>query len=170
MNTGQIMLSLGAIVLLSFLILRVNSLNIDVQENNINFRLGVVATSFANTYLDLIKSKAFDEVVTDTTISKILISNLTYPLGPELGETLANYDDIDDYNFNGNVLQDTTVLVNPEDPTKKTPLFYTSEVYYVLPNDPNSKSNSRQWFKRIDFKVWAYEMTDTIKLSVVIGY
>lgn len=170
MNTGQTLLSLGAILLLSVLIIRINSVTIETQEDHINTRLGVVAISFANTYIDVIKSKAFDEVVMDTTKSQIVLSDLTYPPGKESGEVFPNFDDVDDYNFSGTILTDTTTLVNPSDPSKYTPLYYTSSVYYVSFNNPNQPQMSRQWNKRIDVKVWAKEIKDTIKLSLITGY
>lgn len=170
MNTGQTLLSLGAVALLSFLILRVNTLSVETQEDHINTRLGVVALSFANSYLDLIRNKAFDEVVLDSTISNIILSNLTYPPGAEPGEIFQNFDDIDDYNLKGVVLEDTTTLVNSVDPAKKTKIYYTSNVYYVNSNNPSVIQTSRQWNKRIDVKVWTKEMKDTIKLSLITGY
>ena len=170
MNTGQTLLSLGAVALLSFLVIRINSFTIETEEDHINTRLGLVAISFASTYLDVIRSKAYDEVVLDSTKPSISLNDLTYPLGSEPGEIFPNFDDVDDYNFNGEVRQDSSTLVNPFDNSKKTLLYFTSSVNYVSPNNPNQILTSKEWTKRIDVKVWAKEMKDTIKLSLITSY
>lgn len=67
MNTGQTMLAVGAMMLLSFLVLRFNSVHITSAQASYNAKFGIVATSLANSLIEEAKDKAFDELVLDTT-------------------------------------------------------------------------------------------------------
>ncbi len=171
MNTGQMLLTLGAVVLLSVLILRVNSTSLGVQGSHVNSKLAIVAISIANSYIDYAKSKAFDAVILDTTKTNIVLSDLTYPLGKESGEVYPFFDDFDDFNMGANeFLTDTTTLVHPLNPSAYTPFYINSTVYYVSPTDLNTPLTDKQWNKRMDVKVWADGMEDTVKISTVTGY
>ena len=48
MNTGQTMLAMGAMMLLSFLVLRFNSIHLTSAQASYNSKFGIVATSLAN--------------------------------------------------------------------------------------------------------------------------
>lgn len=171
MNTGQMLLTLGAVVLLSVLILRVNSTSLSVQGSHVNSKLAIVAISIANSYIDFAKSKAFDAVILDTTKTNILLSDLTYPLGKESGEVYPNFDDFDDFNMSpSEFIIDTTTLVHPLDPSAYTPFYINSTVYYVSPSDLNTPTTTRQWNKRMNVKVWADGMEDTVRITTVTGY
>ena len=56
MNTGQMMMTLGAMMLLSFLVLRVNSSQVVAQGTITDSKLGIVALTVANTYVDCEKT------------------------------------------------------------------------------------------------------------------
>lgn len=167
MGTGQMMLTLGAVILLSFLILRFNGTTMTAQEMTIDSKMGILAISVANSYIDVAKRLAYDEVVLDTTKPNILLSDLTSTLGPELGESYPNFDDFDDYNLNGVVIVDTTTLINPSKSLKATPFYITSTVYYINTANPDIPSMVKTWNKRMDVKVWTDGLIDTVRMSII---
>lgn len=175
MNTGQMMLTLGAIMLLSFLILRVNSSQILAQGTMVDSKLGLVGLTVANTYIDFAKRQVFDKASLDASIMVVKKSDLTAPgdLGPETGEIYPAFDDLDDFNLQkyNIIITDTTVLVDKNNPSSYTPFYITSRVYYVNDDkaNPNLNSvvNTRTWYKRLDVLVWATGLNDTIKSSSI---
>lgn len=130
-------------------------------------KMGILAISVANSYIDVAKKKAFDEVVMDTTKPTILLSDLTSALGKEPGEVYPDFDDFDDYNLNGEVIVDTTTLINPSKSASPTPFYITSRVYYITGANPNSPAMVKTWNKRLDVKVWCDGLVDTIRMSSV---
>lgn len=95
MNTGQSLMSIGALILLSLASLRFNSVileNTNVETEN---KVYLTAFSLADDLIEEIKQKAFDERTID--FQAINVNQLTYPLGKE-GEAWPYFDDIDDYN------------------------------------------------------------------------
>ena len=95
MNTGQMLLSIGALILLSAMILRVNnsllSTGTTVQESK--FR--VLATSLATSYIEEASRKQFDE---NTAVAILDSSLLSTQMGLDGAETISDCDDFDDYN------------------------------------------------------------------------
>lgn len=168
MSTGQMMLALGAVILLSFLILRFNGTSFTAQEMTMDSKMGILAISVANSYIDVAKKKAFDEVVMDTTKPSILLSDLTSSLGKEAGEVYPDFDDFDDYNLPvGEVIVDTTTLINPSKSASPTPFYITSKVYYVTSANPNAPAMVKTWNKKLEVKVWCDGLVDTIRMSTV---
>ncbi|MBK7228021.1 MAG: hypothetical protein IPH97_03915 [Ignavibacteriales bacterium] len=175
MNTGQMMLTLGAMLLLSFLILRVNSTQLLSQETITDSKLGIVALTIANSYMDFAKRRVFDTVIADSIFNDPTVAMCTAPnaLGPEIGENYPNFDDIDDFNLWDPALSrfitvpDTTTLSSATDPNLFTEFFVTSSVYYVPESDFETKANIRTLFKRIDVRVWTEQMKDTLVYSSI---
>ena len=170
MNTGQSILTIGAMLLLSVLILRVNgSINSSGQYVSTS-KIGLTAISLAQSRLEEIKSKAFDEKTVSNVQSST--SNLTSPakLGPDAGESYPNFDDIDDYN--GFTWTDT-VQVDPNLPKSGSNVEYFNEscsVVYVPSTPPFSTSNTQTWNKMITVSVTHKMMTDTITISTIFSY
>lgn len=97
MNTGQMMIGIGAISLVVLTILNFNRTSLTTQDSLIYNKHFILATSIAQSMLDEISSKAYDEeIVKGTTISSE--SNFSTSLKAEVYENYPNYDDIDDYN------------------------------------------------------------------------
>jgi len=173
MGTGQMMLTIGAMMLLSILILRVNSTSVVSQGTIIDSKMGIVSLTVANTYVDYAKRQVFDKAVFDSTISIVSVGDLTAPgsLGPEAGEVYPNFNDFDDLNLwdpaigRNIVITDTTTLQSSTVPGLFTPVYITSRVYYVNESNLELRVNNRTWFKRIDVYVWTDTSTDTLKYS-----
>ena len=142
MNTGQSMLSIGAMMLLTFLILRFNSIQLTTAEAAYNAKFGIVATSLANSLIEEAKDKVFDEVVFDTTKTINSAADFSPVLKSESGEVYPNFDDFDDYNGangNGFYYLDTLSLRNPQT-GKATRFEIRSTVDYVADSNPDIKS------------------------------
>ncbi len=168
MNGGQMMITIGALMLLSIVILRVNIGNLNTNEVLIESKVEILATSLANSIIEEAFTKEFDENTLSTPAE--LLSNLTpaTSLKPE-GETYPNFDDMDD--FNGlDIFKDIPGGDNYE-------IICTVE--YVDPANPEIASAIRTWNKKITVKVTSKGMTqilndqtiqDTIKMSSVRSY
>ena len=159
MNTGQMMLAAGAMVLLSLVVLRVNntflSTNTVMQES----KFGVLATSLAQSVIEEAESKAFDELsISNPTTSPNDFTPVN-SLGIE-GETYPNFDDFDDYN---NYTKDVTNLPSA--------IFHIScRVNYFDPTNPNVAATTKQWSKKITVTVTSESSQDTIRLSSIFSY
>lgn len=169
MNTGQTLLTIGAIVLLSFVILRVNNNFLLTSTVLTETQTGVLAVSLATSRMEKANSLAFDESTADTT-TVTLPNQLTrlIDLGPDNGEVSDSlFDDFDDYN--GFITVDS--LANG---VYKT----ICQVDYVDATTPDIISNQRTWHKRIIVRVtspsfirdWETMEQDTISLTSIFSY
>lgn len=166
MNGGQMMITIGALMLLSIVILRVNTGNLNTHEVLIDSKVQILATSLANSIIEEAFTKEFDEY--NVLYPAELLSNLTSvsDLGPEGGESYPNFDDMDD--FNGlNIVKNIADADNYE---------ISSKVEYVNPANPGIASPIRTWDKKITVKVTSRGMLnrngiqDTIKMTSVRSY
>ena len=170
MNTGEILLTIGAMLLLSILVLRVNNTLFNSGTVVTNSKLGLTAISLAQSRLEEIKSKAFDDKTVSATVSSTSSLTPAGSLGHESGETYPNFDDIDDYN--GFTTTDT-VQINPNLPKTGSNVEYFREscsVVYVQSNSPDVTSSSQTWNKKITVSVTNSMMSDTITSSTVFSY
>ena len=152
-------MSIGAMMLLSILVLRVNNTFQNTSSVLLNSKLGLLATSIATSQIEEISRLAFDESTVGNSVSSV--SSLTAPglLGPETGEVYPNFDDIDD--FNGYTRTDSSM----------TAIFNIScSVQYVSSASPDVISSTPTWNKKITIYVSSPSMRDTIKMSTVYSY
>lgn len=96
MNTGQMMIGVMAMGLLTLTILNFNKGSLTTQDNLIYNKEFILATSVAQSILDEISTKEFDEeIVKGKTIDSE--NDFSSNLKSE-GESYSDFDDIDDYN------------------------------------------------------------------------
>ncbi|RPI65753.1 MAG: hypothetical protein EHM47_18235 [Ignavibacteriales bacterium] len=160
MNTGQSMLAIGAMILLSTLILRVNNTFLSTKQVMNESKFGVLATSLATSIIEEASNRNFDHVTDGNPV--ISTSVLTAPgsLGKESGEVYPDFNDFDD--FDGYT---RTVSNLP------SAIYHIScDVNYV--NVPNIEIAvaSRTWHKRITVTVASESSKDTVRLSSVFSY
>lgn len=170
MNTGQSLFAIGALLILSLTILRVNNNIILTDTIMYDSKFGLIANSIATSLIESASEKYFDA---NTKEGPCLQSALTYPLTKESGEiNPANFDDFDDFN---NYTQTDSA---------STAKFYSRcVVSYVNPSpeDLNSLNNpvsTRQWHKKLTVYVtWrmnnqdvGIDPPDTIKQSTIYSY
>lgn len=165
MNTGQMMITLGALALLSLVILRVNNGFLNTSSILLDSKLGVLATSIGTSVIEEATGKAFDETTVSNSVESL--SSLSSPtkLEPE-SETYPNFDDFDD--FNGLKIVDKSMPA--------AEFHVNCEVVYVNDSDLDGKSSIRTWHKKIIVKVsspsmYDYEENpDTVVMSAIYSY
>jgi hypothetical protein len=171
MTTVQTMLAVGALVLLTSIMMnfyRIFYSNWDVLDDA---QFGIDATSLATSYFEIAQGLAFDEETYDTLKTITSPSQLTQPwnLGPDAGNyDMATFTDFDD--FHGYV--DSTTI--PGLGTYMTQF----EVYYVDPFDIQQRIDTAPTFaKRMDVKLWRPDHhravgagVDTVRMFTVMGY
>ena len=166
MNTGQSLLTILAMVLLSVLILRVNNTFLTTGSVLIDSKFVITATSLATTQLQEVSSLAFDNY-TDTNPTTDL-NDLTPPasLGAESGETNDHlYNDIDDYN---GWHKDVPIVMESGKPAEN--FRVSCSVVYVSTANPDVTSNVATWNKKITVTVSNPFMPDTVKVSTIYSY
>ncbi len=167
MNTGQTMLAMGAMMLLSFLVLRFNSIHLTSAQASYNSKFGIVATSLANSLIEEAKDKAFDAVALDTTKTINSAADFSTTLGKEGGEVYPNFNDFDDYN---NLLYvDSLSLKNPQTGAG-TKFEIRSKVVYVSETNPDVTSSIKTYHKKMSVSVFSTAMMDTVKLETVFSF
>ena len=158
MNTGQMIMTLGAMMLLAAIMLRVNTANLTNESIRDETQYGVLATSIATSIIEEAQSKAFDEK-TDT-MNVTALTQLTSVLGPESGETEATFDDFDDYHG-----------FTKRDSTMRSAIFDIScAVVYVTPDNINGSTSNRTWNKKIVVTITRPFSADTFKTASVFSY
>lgn len=171
MNTGQMMLTIGAIFLLSMVILTTNRGLITTNTTMVDNRYGILAVSLATSTIERATSKAFDQNTDTLAINTTNSLTNVSALGLDAGESRNfpdGFNDFDDYNcYKTNPKVDTLKFEG----TNRKIVFNTfCRVDYVDQNNPNTISSIRTWHKRMIVSVIATGMTDTIKLSSVYSY
>ncbi len=159
MGTGQLMLTLGAMMLLSFLVLRVNSNQLGTQDQLQNSKIGLMAISLGTSMMEEANRKSFDEKTVTNFVSNP--SSLTNPLAlkSETGEVYPNFDDFDDYNNQTLPIVLDSIRFNVH-----------FSVYYINPNSPSVISPSQTFNKRMDIEISSPYMLDTLRLSTIFSY
>lgn len=163
MGTGQMLLTIGAIVILGGVILSVNK-NIDNTGSILlHSNVGIQEVSIATSVMDQAEGLPFDQN-TDTT-SVTTTSELTPAdaLGQENGDS-TDLDDFDDFNGLNNKgrLEVDTLGGN---------IFYVlTRVCYVNRSDLMGNAGTQTWNKRLDVWVWNTQTTDTVKMNTVYSY
>lgn len=142
MNTGQMLISVAAMILLGTVILNVNrnALTNTVAMDETKYEL--IAVSLGTSIIENAFSKSFDEETADNKIADNL-TDLSVNLGSDAGESQEiDFDDFDDYhNFSGNTNADTTFT--------SANMYFRCKVHYVDPDVSLDSVSTRTWHKKI---------------------
>ncbi len=152
------LLTIGAMVLLSTIMLRVNSSNFNSDNIRAEAQYGIIATSIATSIIEEAKGLAFDETTDSSSVSDL--NELSSVLGKESSESYGTFNDFDD--FNGFTKVDSSM------PSAIFNIW--CKVDYVDPVNVNVPSASRTWNKKITVKVSSKSMRDTIQQSSIYSY
>lgn len=177
MGTGQMMLTILAMVLLSVVILTINRNFYHTNTTMASSRYNILAISVANSIIEDATGMRFDEVTSGAQNNTSVLTAAT-SLGLESGESASNrktFDDFDDYNAYKTNPRLDTILVEG---TSAKIIFNTiCKVDYVTAANPNTTTTSKTWHKRLRLWVYCPEIrdpqtlkTDTIKVSTVFSY
>ncbi len=159
MNTGQMLLTIGAMVLLATLMLRINTNNLQTDTVRADAQYGVLATSIITSIMEKAKSLAFDTKTDTNNVTSTSELTPSASLGPGFGETYDTFNDFDD--FDGYTKVDSSM------PSAVFDIY--CEVFYINPVNLN-EHNSRSWHKKIIVQVSSDFMQDTIKQSSIYSY
>lgn len=160
MNTGQMLITIGAMFLLSMVVINTNKTFLSTGDVMYNTKFNVLATSIATSVIEEANSKSFDSITDTTYITDA--SFLTDPskLGPETGETVNTFNDFDDYN--------NYVKVDSTMPAAKFKVL--CRVGYVQPSNPDNFVNYKTFHKGIKVTVSSPSMSDTVRMSQIFSY
>lgn len=173
MNTGQTMLTILALGLLSLITLRyyssVGQAGLTLTQSN----SGLAATTVLTSFIERSQNMAFDAVTDTLAQNRVLANaNLLTPagaLGPESGE--IHYEDFNDFDdFNG---------LTVDYPVGEEIYRVKCAVNYVSLDNINVIVLNPTFLKRLDIKVWrSYPPADTnttftidtVQMSTLFGY
>ncbi len=161
MNGGQQILAIGAIVLLSFIVLSYGNSSNGMLETAF-FNEGVISGSaLAQSLMEEIQSRAFDEATISQAVTSVNNLTSSNSLGPDNGESdISSFDDVDDYNG-----------YTKTDSLSRMGNFTVSvDIYYVEEMNPEVKSLSKTFSKRIDVEVVNSAVSTSITFSNVVSY
>lgn len=179
MNTGQMLITIGALVLLGLVIMRVNNGFLSTGTSIMETKFNVMAVSLGTSLIEEASSKAFDAATDTTSISSTTPLKAYNLLGPESGETYPNYNDFDDYNnYTRLVLSNSIASVPSGVETVQVDSTFLSanfrldcQVDYVtISSNSVQYTTSKTWNKRLRVTVTSPSMRDTIRLQTVFSY
>ncbi|MBK7104577.1 MAG: hypothetical protein IPH62_04775 [Ignavibacteriae bacterium] len=166
MNTGQTLITIAAMALLSSTILNVNKNSLSTSLSMSETKYKILAVSLANTIIEEATSKSFDEKTTENNLV-INTNELSSTLKADTGENLRKlFDDFDDYNN----YHETTDADSTYD---YATMNIFCNVKYVDPFASLDSVNYNTWHKRITVTVsspFFNEGTETITLSKIISH
>lgn len=161
MSNIQVLLTIGAMILLSMLVINVSKTSLYTEDVMYDSSFGILATSLGVSIIEDATKKHFDENTDSSSVSST--GELSTILGPDLGENPndpKSFDDFDDYNGYTRV-----------DSSMPSAIFNIAcKVVYVNPIDLDSSSTTATWNKKITVKVWSKSMKDTIVQSSIFSY
>lgn len=171
MTTGQTILTIGAFIFLTTIMLNFYQVTANTGDTISRGQDGILATTVAASYQEVAQGLAFDAVTDTSNVALTSPSALTSPayLGSEAGEdSISLFNDFDDFNN-----KEYQKQANGTNRVYRTHF----NVYYVNPDDISQKAGGRTYVKRMDLKTWrvfpAAESAldlDTVRTSVILGY
>ena len=161
MNSGHMLLTIAGVILLSNLILNVHKANTERMIATYTSESVINASGLAQSIIDMIQSKAFDEHTTEAAVWQLDSLTAAINLGPESGEYKhTEFDDIDDYNN-----YSTTVSLD-----RMGDFDINVNVFYVSIANPQIKSSTPTYSKKIELSIINYSLLDTLKYYHIISY
>ena len=174
MNTGQMLLVLGAMAILSLTSLTINTVLVGQTTAVLEAEAGLNAISIAQTMIDEIMTKAYDAYTVSNkaysansfTASNALgcnsteASNVSQPDVATPFKSFKYYNDVDDYN-NYTRTAATTLMGN---------FAVVDTVIYVVETKPDQKSNTQTYHKKVIVTVRHPNMSKPLQLSDIAVY
>ena len=163
MNTGQMLITIGAMMLLSLVLLRVNNNFLSTSTVLFESKFGVLAVSLATSVIEEANSKAFDHNTDTNSVADLTELTPSASLGPEGTEVYETFNDFDDFDgYHRNTASDTTIISAEFD--------IDCVVDYINPSNPDATTTNRTWHKKITVTVTSPSMQDTVRMSSIYSY
>lgn len=170
MNTGQMMLTIAAFMLLGIVSLNFRSANFqseDVLDGNEYTQKGV---AIGRSLMEEIKSKVFDQKLVTAKIVRVTDFS---SCGPATTEKYPNFPDVDD--FHGSVFRSPAPGTTPTNTTPKClwdTWGYTVSVrvQFVWPTSPNVETTTRTFAKRVQLRISNEFSQDTVVMSYIAAF
>jgi len=165
MTNIQMILALGAMILLTILITNVNKNSLNVEDVMYDSNFGITATSIASSVIEDASKKRFDSIyfIDSTRVYNASDFTPAGALGIDSGEDITDpktFNDFDDYD------RYTTV-----DSTMPSAVFNVScRVHYVNDTALDDTVSNQTFHKKITVKVWSRSMSDTMVMSSIYSY
>ncbi len=165
MGTGQMLITVGAMILLSIIILSINQGYLVNTEVMLDAKFDLLATSLAISFVEDANGLAFDENTSGgTTILNVSQLSSIGADSPEYYNSRedTDFNDFDDYDG---------LHVEYNDTTLKSAIYHIDcEVGYITDINPDVFTASKTWYKKLNVTVFSPSMTDTIRMSTVMSY
>jgi len=157
----QQLLVIGALIILGSLVLTFNRSTQNINANNYFNTALIDATASAQSLIEGIQTKAFDESTVSTNVSTPAGLTAVGALGPDAGEILpTQFDDVDDYKNYATV-----------DTFQQFGKFSLSvAVNYVQKYSPETISAAPTFLKKVDVTVTNPFLGYPLTLSRIISY
>lgn len=179
MNTGQTLLTIGALVLLSLTVLLTNRSTLQYGTIINQTEIDIYSVSLAQSIIEEAAGKAFDHFSASDTAGNgnviTDVSQLTSTLGKEGDDNYTGgngFDDFDDYNSWYTTPYNWYIAGAPDT------FRIQAHVFYVDTANPDQELTTRTWHKKMIVKVWPTIVPwgdknarpDTVILSYIQSY
>ncbi|MCX8010137.1 MAG: hypothetical protein N3A61_03210 [Ignavibacteria bacterium] len=155
----ETLLTIIALVILSLIILWVNSSLLSNTTTRVENKSAFQIISIGERLIEEAKLKKFDERVLNSPIYHRDSLTAAYNLGPE-GETYPYFDDVDDYNG-----------LNKSFSTTDIPSINVSaQVRYVDENNPNNTTSNRTFLKKLTITLTSSYYSENIVVEHIFSY
>jgi hypothetical protein len=165
MTSIQMILALGAMILLTLLITNVNKNTLNTEGTMYDSNFGITATSIGSSLIEDASKLRFDQTfyVDSSTVYNPSFFTPSANLGVDSGEDATDpktFNDFDDYNNYSGI-----------DSTMPTAIFnFSCSVCYVNDNALDDSTTTQTYHKKITVRVWSASMKDTIVMSSIYSY
>ncbi len=156
MNLGQSLLAIGALLILSLNVLRMNNSILITDEVVLDSKVGVLATSIGTSLIEEASKLSFDENTKSDPVQSLFSLTNKGSFGQEVSGV---FDDFDDYQ--GHIQQDTIFTI---------PFTSVCQVDYINPNNPDGSTTSNTWHKKLTVRIYSDFSRDTLELSTIYSY
>ncbi len=170
MNTGQMMLTIAAFMLLGVVMLNFRTANFQNEEVLDGNEYTQKAVAIGRSMIDEIKSKVYDQKLTATSI--VRLTDLS-SCGPASTEKYPNFPDVDD--FHGSVFRSPAPGVAPTTATPKClwdTWGYTVSVRvtFVQPTSPSVPTLTKTFAKLVTLTISNEFSPDTVTMSYIAAF
>ena len=156
---SDLILLMGAMVIFSLITISANGFFLRNNIIQVNSELNFTAVSLAQNVINKARDKAFDQTTINGNKPSNVPSGFSSVLGPENGETYANFNDFDDFNNYSSI--DTTA--NGVYTLKVT-------VHYVSSSNFKQNVTGPTSYKRMIVQVYNPSMKDTVRISYIKSF